>query len=69
MIQRMSPNSGHDLGHEKTYDEIRIHCYWSVDIQHWVRSCERYDRDFLKKISVKTGSANFIMPIKKLEMN
>ena len=29
------------------------------DIQHWVRSCERYDRDFLKKKSVKTGSANF----------
>ena len=35
------------------------------DIQHWVRSCERYDRDFLKKKSVKTGSANFYNAYKK----
>ena len=35
------------------------------DIQHWVRTCERYDRDFLKKKSVKTGSANFYNAYKK----
>ena len=38
----MSPISGHDLGHEKTYDEILIHYCWSgmcKDIQHWVRFC------------------------------
>ena len=38
----MSPISGHDLGHEKTHDEILIHYYWSgmcKDIQHWVRFC------------------------------
>ena len=32
---------GH-LGHEKTYDKIGVHYYWSgmyKDIQHWVRSC------------------------------
>ena len=35
------PMGGH-LGHEKTYDKIRVHYYWPTmykDIQHWVRSC------------------------------
>ena len=39
--------------------------YMRKDIQHWVRSCERYDRDFLKKKSVKTGSATFYNAYKK----
>ena len=36
-----NPMGGH-LGHEKTYDKIRVQYYWSgiyKDIQHWVRSC------------------------------
>ena len=35
-----NPMGGH-LGHEKTYDKIRVHYYWPgmyKDIQHWVRS-------------------------------
>ena len=27
-----------------------------------------FDRDFLKKKSIKTGSIHFLMPIKKLEI-
>ena len=36
------PCMGGHLGHEKTYDKVRVHYYWSgmyKDIQHWVRSC------------------------------
>ena len=36
-----NPLGGH-LGHDKTYDKVRLHYYWSrmyKDIQHWVRSC------------------------------